>query len=728
MIICSNCGKQLPEGTAICTECGYAVDEPQAHSDSAGTKESAASSVKTDDHSASAVVSGENGREEVVQPEASEAMKHTDTAKEAETKSVGSANNNKSEQSKKTSQAASSSVDKNTTRRFSKKSVAVICSCVAVILVAAIALALIFIGGDKVDSVLYIDGQNLFYSSVSDAKPVQITQNLASNDKNFSGVPLSPYCFDMAYSIQLSESGDKLFYPDELSDGQMTYTLCCLDVNNPDSEPVKIDTEVDTYKINHAGDKVLYTKNFALYSFDFNESTKIADNVIEYAASNDFDEIYYTDLLRDLYHFDIGDEAPELIDRKSQIAYTEPDFSFIYYLKEGVLHKLTSGGENTELATDIYSAISFYPGGEAFYVKSTSTLLSEYVEDDMLQADEAITQEPMAPLEPSAEDFGSDAEYQAAMEEFNTEFEAYMQRLAVYEAKKARDDIRDLMASEDNSIKDYSLYYFDGSKETLLSDLYVSTEFMTGANISDVGPMYEFVAYSEKPEIEKFKLSGYDDFYALQGDIRDALTAEYVSYLAYKGDVVRLGENVGIFRINDDGDTAYYLLNDGERGGDLYRITVSGGKLGQPELYDTDVSDIFYVSADGKTVSYCKNLTDAVGDLYVNKEPADTGVSLIDANVVMYSMNYGGYIEDSDTLVYMVDVVDGVGTLKAYRDGKTEIIAENVKDYYVTDYGQLIYICGQIDNPGALYVYDGSKSALISEDAMAIVPIFSASR
>lgn len=110
MIICSNCGKQLPEGTAICTECGYAVDEPQAHSDGAGTKESAASSVKTDDDSASAVVSGENGREEVVQPEASEAMKHTDTAKEAETKSVGSANNNKSEQGKKTSQAASSSV------------------------------------------------------------------------------------------------------------------------------------------------------------------------------------------------------------------------------------------------------------------------------------------------------------------------------------------------------------------------------------------------------------------------------------------------------------------------------------------------------------------------------------------------------------------------------------------------------------------------------------------
>jgi hypothetical protein len=88
---------------------------------------------------------------------------------------------------------------------------------------------------------------------------------------------------------------------------------------------------------------------------------------------------------------------------------------------------------------------------------------------------------------------------------------------------------------------------------------------------------------------------------------------------------------------------------------------------------------------------------------------------------------YGAYHEDAGTTVYFTnwDIEKDSGTLKIYKDGKVDKIADNAHTYSITPGGEVLYLqdYSKDNQEGKLYLYKNGKSELVDENVVAIIQI-----
>ncbi len=264
---------------------------------------------------------------------------------------------------------------------------------------------------------------------------------------------------------------------------------------------------------------------------------------------------------------------------------------------------------------------------------------------------------------------------------------------------KVSSDVQDVVAVYDTGElyyvtedgRDTSLYYYNGKKETLLTD--EATGNATAA--------------ADTPVI----------VYEIWEDEGDDLVTFGVATKGKAGEIsldddCESGE-VGRFRLSPDGKTVYYLDNV-EQGaqtssgywendeGELYRASVSGGKLKGEEKVDDGVTGYGYMKISKLGFFYFKGDHDLCRD----GKQLDDEVTLVAASDagLLYLTDDTLKIYDGDNAVKIADDVTAASF--AGQGGKTQVL-------YLTD----------VDSrgEGELHLYSGGKDDIALDDGVTVL-------
>lgn len=601
--------------------------------------------------------------------------------------------------------------------KLPKKSIAIGGACVAVVLVVVILLSSIFGGRSVNNFALYLKDGEMYYTDISKIEPWQVTTRL--DDDNTLGTNEAGHI--LGFYTQLSKDGKTIFYVDKIE--MNSFSLFYRSVNNPDKEPVKIDSDIKVYTVSESGDCITYLKGSdnVLYQHNLTDKEKIASDVSDFRVSDDGKKIIFLNKDNGLYAKSAGNDKEKIDSEVSGITFIDDDLKNIYYIKEGSLYKKAEGSDKVKIASELDSVIKVYESGEVFYLKSKSAdyKLSDYVEDDMKDTDDAML-EPVAPKSPSYWDYDDYDEYLQATEKYEEEYDEYLKAKNTYNEKQTRDILRKSLSDEKLTYTSYTLYYYNGEAEKTLTDAFVSSSDGSNYIVAEKNPIIIYSAYKESA-VTKVKLSEISSVSEVSSMVMNALYSTSEQFVAVKDTaaVIEL-TSAKNFILDSEGKTVYFLddISEKTNQGDIYKMSISDNKPQKPELYDSDVYIYHaYLTDDDKFV-YFKDVKDSKGELYVNKERIDYDVSL---------SNYT-CLKDSDTVVYMTDWNNdkSYGTLKIYKSGKAAKIADDVYTYSTTPNGEVLYLQNYSSKyyKGELFLYKNSKSEKIDDDVTAIIPVF----
>lgn len=571
--------------------------------------------------------------------------------------------------------------------------------------------------------VLYLKDSELCYGNASNMDICQLTTNLSENSDNIM--------YNYKYFINLikiSEDGEIIFYPDKL-DSNNIFSLFYKYKNNQD--PIKVDSNIVSYNISKTGPYIFYLKNSeyenSLYQYNIKteEKEKIDKEVLSYKISNNGEKIIY-EKEEGLYLKVTGKEK-EKIDSEIDLASYEikKDFSTIYYIKENTLYKKTEGTDKIKIDSDVEKIIKIYESGELYYIKKSTvdTVLFNYINDDMKDYDEAIT-EPISPEWPQRSNFNTYDEYNMAYEIYQKEYEKYMEDYSEYYQKFTRDNMRQELKENTLSKSVYSLFYYNDYESQMISDLCINNFIY-----AEDQPVLIFNVYDKKT-LNKINLSEITSVSEVRNTINNALFSDNNPYIAVKNNLNKIEQkSADYFYINKNGDSIFFLddINENNSSGNLYKINISGNTASNPEIYDNDICvwNLNYISQciqftpDNKHIIYFKDLNSKdQGDLYIDKER-------IDYDVFSNSISY---VSQTESFFYItnVDTETGKGTLKTTGNKKTEKILDEIFSlYYVTSDNEILYLndYSQKYYNGELFLYKEGKSKKIDSDVFAMIPI-----
>lgn len=709
---CDSCGTQIPK-TIVCATCGQSVNSEYAFCQNCG-----ASLKPTNSEN-----SGDNVQKESEQAIAQPATEQTATEQVAEQQEVFE----QSKQEQPTQEQPKQEFFAPVTQKNKKKTVTYAVAAVAVLLIAVFLISLLF-GGES-SNVFYLkDGE--IYTAEKNGNPWQVTENFVGT-KDYDNEKLASLGYSIGAVTSITEDGKYVFFPDKLSDEG--YSLYYKEIGKPKSEAVKVDSAVKSYSID--ANVITYIKgdDKRLYQVKIGDDSaeKIDSNVNLFSVSDDGKKICYFTTEDTLYYKDGTKDKEKIASDITDGWYVNDSLTVVYYVKEEALYKQVIGKDKEKLTSDVQSIIKIYESGEMYYLKNADgeATLMDYVDDDMKAKDDAITEPesptyPTSPKYPSYSDYGSYAEYSAAYEEYKKEYSAwqdectrlreeYSEARTAYNEKKTRDTLRENLESRTVDQKSYTLCYYNGKEEKVVTDAFL------GGYLSEYSYSTEnaVIAYKENGlgNFEKIKFSEIKTVSEVAIKLEEAQDSSSERYIAIKETPTLLEQEKEIsgVKINSDGTRAIYIDNISDDHGDLYSVSISKNKVGTPELYDTDVYDVYYYFVGDGDIRYFKNCEDSTCDLYINQQE-------VESDVYIY-----GITTDTDRTFYVTDWNSdkSYGTLKTFNGKKSEVIAEEVSDFYVLDEGRVLYLSDYSSKyyKGELNEWNNGKTRKIDDDVSCIV-------
>ena len=713
MIVCPNCNKELSEGSRFCDGCGAKINET-VFCQNCG-KQISAESVFCEGCGMRINGNDEQASVSAAAPVVSEAPSVTAEAP-----------------------SAAPAVPKVKVPKVKKKlpKKALMFGAIGVAVIAIAVVVILLLNGAKKSTnnfVMYIKDAEMFVTDLNKGGSAwQVSSQLAlggysdSEDMASAGAQIKRY-------TQISEDGSLIFYPDKIDFDYRGFNLYYRRVNSSVEEAVKIDSDVRQYSINSSATVVTYIKgdDGRLYQYSLSGDTKekIASDVEGFMASEDGEKILYFKSEHSIYVKNADGETQKIASDVSDVEYVSADLTTVYYTRENALYKQVEGEDRVKIASDIYRIVALYESGEVYYIKNTSEEVSlmDYVSDDMKASDAAMTEpvRPESPEYPYSWNYDTYEEYEKAYAEYEKAYAEYEKALQAYDAAReaywAKED-RDRMRNdlEDRTVQksSYSLCFFDGEKEVVITDSFDEESYYSFCEAAVGSPVIIYKAYVSS-ELNKVKLSEIESVYELEEKVIESFRASSKRYIAVNEKATEFKqENVVNPIINFDGTSIYFFdkINGETSSGELYCVSVKDGEIGAPELYESDVySGYCYFTSDEKLI-YFKDVKNGKGELYVDKTRVDYDVK------VTWIDNY----EEFDMLVYYTDWNEGksYGTLKIYQDGEAVKVADDVYENGVTSDGRILYLNDYSLNyyKGALYEWDDGDSRKIEDDVSCFFP------
>lgn len=656
-----------------------------------------------------------------------------------------------------------------------------------VLLVAIIAIAIlvgsIFFRKEKEPTyTLYLKDGELFYNSLKkDSKSWQVTNKLFETD-DFTDKEMASLGSAVGRYTYMSENGKYIFYIDKMEKSSEGVNLYYREVENDKAEPVKIDSGVSNFSVNKDATLVTYTKgednDLYQYTVKKDSKEKIASETEEFITSEDGKTIYYTNNEGSVYMKVAGKDKEKLASEVDSLEYFSLEKKTFYYLKENNLYKQVVGKDKEKILSNVHEILKIYESGEIYYTtgETTEVPLMNYVTDDLKESDAAMVEPtypnyPDYPTYPSYPDYpyswnyDTYAEYQLALEKYNQEYDEYEKecdRLLqeynqardnydkavteyniasdAYYAKQNRDAMRQALGEEKVSERNYSLYYFDGKKDTLISESIYYYGYDASSSYTTVSTASEaaVIAYevAKKSETKTIKMSEIQDIYSVKNMVTEAMQSDTELHIAAKekDSVLKADKEIHCFRINEEGTLIYYIDNveDEKNYGTLYRISISKDKVGKAEVYDNDVYYGYVSLHDDNKVTYFKDVkaienknTESYyvyykGELYIDK-------TRVDSDVLTSSITYD---KDHGMLYYTdYNIEKECGTLKLYKDNKSVKIGDDVHARIFLPDGRILFLSdfSMKNYKGELSVWSKDKAKKIDDDVSTLIPIKSTS-
>ncbi len=601
-----------------------------------------------------------------------------------------------------------------TGKRVRKKPL--IISAIAAVLVVVLVAVIIFSvrgkGGDS--GLFYIKDGEVYYSDLGKkSQPWRVTSdfNLLGTDSAGSIAWMFPKIGAVA---SFTDDGKYVVYFDNSDEDSDGYDLYVKKPGGAGSQSEKIASDVVMYSVE--GSQITYIRedsgSGALYQYNISKGSKdkvTNDDVPFYMVADGGRKLlFFVDDDDDdaIYIKYAGKDKEKVVSGVESIDYVSKDLSTVYYRKNDSLYRKREGKESEKIASDVDGVIDIYDSGECYYYKKVTDErpLSDYFDDDMRESDAAMT-------EPDIDDFES---------EDGWDFERYFEAGRQYYDKTDRDDFREYIADETYETQSYNLYYYDGSKSELISKDYYSSR----KSASDAAVLV--FRESKTSEPEKIKFSEMEDYYtsmySIESEIEERTRSSTELRIAVGKNVSPMNSDTRISKIsiNKDGSLLYYCDADGV----LSRVKIKNGKPGSPEKYDDDVSYMRFV---GKSkIAYLKAYNDNEGDLYIDKKK-------VDSEATYSTLAYLKYKGDADSVYYFAGLNPyGIGTLKRFKGGKSEKIADdafynikllgNDKILYLYDYSSK-------SHTGELRLWEKGKQRKIDDDVICMIsntPMWSA--
>ncbi len=527
--------------------------------------------------------------------------------------------------------------------------------------------------------------------------------------KTFSQTNIDSKSGNIVYSDKIIIDEDSVDYPPSAFNRSLYFR----NIKETDVEPVKIASDVFSYKVNNDFTIITYKENSSngLYQYNIETQTKekISTGINYYYVSDDGQSLFFIDYDDRLY-VKYNDADKEKVDSEVyDICHISEDFNTIYYIREGTLYKKTKDAEKIKIASDVNVVLRVYDDtGEIYYTKDyVSTTYMDYIDDDMFEIDANLF-EPTAPQIPDEWDYDTDEEYENAYDDYLIEYEQYEHDYLLYENKLARDELRESL-SWSNFVTS-KLCYYDGSEEHIITDSYTS---QPNCSVTEEKPVIMYHTYL-LPETKSVKLSEISDY----DDVDEKIDISSEWYMAVKNTATKIEqENPSRLILNDDGTIAYYINDNSEHSmtGDIYKVQITNNTISEPELYDSDVAGLELIDNDKIIYSKDYNFDTHNYDLYCDKK-------IIDYDVRSYDYN-----EKSKTLAYFTDW-DGdrqYGTLKIYANDTVTKIADDTNSYYIMDSGKIAYLYDYSINygKGELRYWENGNSEKIEYDVSSIADI-----
>ena len=653
---------------------------------------------------------------------------------------------------------------------------------IAAALVIALVIVLVsLLGGGPQNYGVYVkDGEiTLFMEGMKE--PVELSSRLWKG-KDAESRTFFGYRYSLENLVAVRDNGNLIIYPDKFA-GNEGATLYMCNPNKSKEEPVKIDSGVSGFYLTEDGKTMLYrtAEKFGVYLYDLEKQEEIMKDkgVLSVFYSKDLSKLCYMTDDGKVYIWTAETDAVKVAKDASSIRYF-PDADMLFVLTEDgeLLRKTAEMEEAEEIAEDVSRIAAAYASGEVYFVRESEVErnLLDYFDDDMAADDAALTKPkkptyPSAPKKPYYWNYDVYADYEEALAEYNVKYAQYQEEynklrtayndaVDAYNAKTERDEIR---ARLDRTVTktEYSLSYFNGTDEVLISDSITSQ--YPGSYAADV-PVMTYTAYVVK-DVEKPKMSEAEDPWsvsnAVSANLWNALYGETQLTIALGADSTAVEhEDAAHVRVSSDGAAVFFMdapfaafedgkytttstssapvaeapaydaPADGEEEeaeeeliafdqreyASLYKITIADGVVGAPELFDSDVSYVFTpsVGATAEDIFYFKEVDgdEKTGALYRN------GVLLAE------DVRASSYYLEGDMLMFYTDwdTEDSCGTLCALNlaEENAEVleIGDDVTDYQLTDTGDILFLQDYDwdDYEGTLMLYGMKKGEAVEVD------------
>ena len=715
---CPNCGKTLPSGARFCQSCGAPIAaqaEPAAAQAEPAAAQAEPAAAQTEPAAAQA------------EPAAAQAEPIAAWTEAPTARTRDAAASAKNTIAAKVKAAGSRSSAEGTPKRKKPTAKIIGISAVAVVLVVAIILGITLIPGKHAsNTAIYLKDGNLCVLPNVKKNADLLTMQMASDSDDLQGGISDLWDYQYVSALwsaclaTLSKDGSKFFYLSSTENND-EIRLYYIDLKAKNATPVRISGgNVQAFSVNESATLVTFMRDDGnLYQYDMQsgkaekiasdlygmqtgKTEGIASDLAEcFVASRDGSKIVYT-TENGLYLYSSLGQTEKLSNDYCSQVYTPDDaLSTIYYVDEnGTLfcNKTGKAEDSFKIASGVDTLYGLTENGVYYTTDSKTVMLYDYVQD-LLSVDPDSLERPEYPF---SFEYDTDAEYQAAMEQYKADMEVYEH------ANDLRELQKDLTCIPCPLV---TLNYFNGSSASVVAEDVFSDSISRANTYTHAAAVLEYTypdpekaAALTVDDMEAIIDSNYSYAYIASNYIYDKIRS---SSAAVNG--TACASDLDIYRIclTEDGQTACIITKNPDNSDiDLYQAGISGSGLQTPTQIASDIDDLQII---GNNVVFWQDSA-----VFVNNARIDDDVL---ADHVAF--------RDDGSFVYLVgEEDDNSYQLKSYKDGKTTTIADDVFNFGFTTGGELLYLrdYNTDRSAGTLYLYNGKDSTKLDDDVFMIVP------
>lgn len=572
--------------------------------------------------------------------------------------------------------------------------VLLICSIVLVLLVGLTGAAYHFVLPKLLHkgpgTALYMKGDQLYTTRLSELQPWQVTSKLLNADKSI--MDSNEYYLSVLIDqfTCLTEDGKTVFYPDkyDFTNLEAGMTIYYRQVTDSAEAAKKLDDDISEYAVSPDGKRVIYlTADGTLYRYNMQDWERLASDVTEFYASENCRHVIYCvdnekpeNPSETVYAQTEGKDKIKLTNHSTGIAYVNNKCNTIYYRNEdSTLFKAVIDGEKIEIAQDVAEVLRVYESGEIYYTTRDYQDTKSQLTGKQFLKDDAVS---------------------------DTSKNALRQNINKMEIPTAYVD---------------AICYFNGKESVELADdcyLYVgsATPYCNPVTALDA-PVLTFFTY-DIDKIGKVKLSQIGSEADMVEEVEKIAEKARTYFVAVKESVTELDlEKVSDIQLTDDGKAVYYTVDDDpddkKHSDTLYQLPIKNGAPQEALEYDTKVFEFLVLDSD--LILSVKNMSekDSTCDLYINGELVDETVSQIE-----------DYDADRQVLCYFTDwdKDDSCGKLHMWKNGKVTTIASDVHTCEIVG-DEVLYLSDyrKSKDYGTLYRFKNGESDLVDDEVSYIM-------